>query len=381
MLTCSICQFILYAISDKRRIDLRQYLATKLSESISKTPEGYLLCVGVPVAKLGEMRYTAAETGDGELISVNTPEVLFSAETAASFEGKPVTVQHPDPASEFFDVTPENWKAVAVGTMGNARAGTGDDSEHLLADILITDAAAIELVLNGLREVSLGYDAEHGEKDSNNRAIRKRIIGNHVALVDRGRAGSTVAIRDSKPEEKMADKKTLGAWFKSLKKTIDEMPADEVIEEAVEDEDPMADLVARIDALEARIAALESDDEAEDVAEEVTDEAVEVVEDAEPEVSLADAEIIASGVKDGKGLAMRALKMADSAIVASIVDDVDSLKGDALKAVFNGVVALQKAMRMRDVKAEMQPSVSKTPVTPESLNEKYAQFWAEKRGN
>ena len=98
MLTCSICQFIQYAISDKRRIDLRQYLATKLSESISKTPEGYLLCVGVPVAKLGEMRYTAAETGDGELISVNTPEVLFSAETAASFEGKPVTVQHPDPA-------------------------------------------------------------------------------------------------------------------------------------------------------------------------------------------------------------------------------------------------------------------------------------------
>ena len=339
------------------------------------------MCVGVPVAKLGEMRYTAEETGDGELIAVNTPEVLFSDETIASFEGKPVTVQHPDPASEFFDVTPENWKAVAVGTMGNARAGTGDDSEHLLADILITDAAAIDLVLGGLREVSLGYDAEHGEKDSNNRAIRKRIIGNHVALVDRGRAGSTVAIRDSKPEEKMADKKTLGAWFKSLKKTIDEMPTDEVIEEAVEDADPIADLVARIDALEARIAALESDDEAEDVAEEVTDEAVEVVEDAEPEVSLADAEIIASGVKDGKGLAMRALKMADSAIVASIVDDVDSLKGDALKAVFNGVVALQKAMRMRDVKAEMQPSVSKTPVTPESLNEKYAQFWAEKRGN
>lgn len=357
---------------------MRQYLATKLSESISKTPEGYLLCVGVPVAKLGEMRYTAAETGDGELISVNTPEVLFSAETAASFEGKPVTVQHPDPASEFFDVTPENWKAVAVGTMGNARAGTGDDSEHLLADILITDADAIDLVLGGLREVSLGYDAEHGEKDSNNRAIRKRIIGNHVALVDRGRAGSTVAIRDSKPEEKMADKKTLGDWFKSLKKTIDEMPADEVIEEAVEDEDPMADLVARIDALEARIAALESDDEAETVAEEMTDE---VVEDSEPEVSLADAEIIASGVKDGKGLAMRALKMADSAIVASIVDDVDALKGDALKAAFNGVVALQKAMRMRDVKTELQPSVSKTPVTPESLNEKYAQFWAEKRGN
>ena len=381
MLTCSICSFIKYAISDKRRMDLRQYLAIKLSESISKTPEGYLLCVGVPVAKLGEMRYTAEETGDGELIAVNTPEVLFSDETIASFEGKPVTVQHPDPASEFFDVTPENWKAVAVGTMGNARAGTGDDSEHLLADILITDAAAIDLVLGGLREVSLGYDAEHGEKDSNNRAIRKRIIGNHVALVDRGRAGSTVAIRDSKPEEKMADKKTLGAWFKSLKKTIDEMPTDEVIEEAVEDADPIADLVARIDALEARIAALESDDEAEDVAEEVTDEAVEVVEDAEPEVSLADAEIIASGVKDGKGLAMRALKMADSAIVASIVDDVDSLKGDALKAVFNGVVALQKAMRMRDVKAEMQPSVSKTPVTPESLNEKYAQFWAEKRGN
>lgn len=329
-----------------------------------------MLCVGVPVARLGEMRYTADETGDGELIAVNTPEVLFSDETIASFEGKPVTVQHPDPASEFFDVTPQNWKAVAVGTMGNARAGNGDDSEHLLADILITDAAAIDLVLGGLREVSLGYDAEHGEKDSNNRAVRKKIIGNHVALVDRGRAGSTVAIRDSKPEEKMADKKTLGDWFKSLKKTIDEMPTDEVIEETVEDADPIADLVARIDALEARIAALESDDES-----------VEVVEDAEPEVSLADAEIIASGVKDGKGLAMRALKMADSAIVSAVVDDVDSLKGDALKAAFNGVVALQKAMRMRDVKTEMQPSVLKTPVTPESLNEKYAQFWAEKRGN
>lgn len=171
-----------------------------------ETPEGFLVCVGVPIARTGSMTYgegeTPLETGKNGTIDIDrSPDEVFRPQTIASFEGKPVTITHPQ---DF--VNPKNWSGLAKGIVQNVRQGTGDQKSSLLADLLITDSVAINLVKNGLREVSCGYEAEYTQTGDGT-GIQTNIIGNHVALVDEGRAGSEYAIKDHKGVT--VDKKTL----------------------------------------------------------------------------------------------------------------------------------------------------------------------------
>ncbi len=87
------------------------------------------------------------------------------------------------------------------------------EDDILLADLLITDKAAIESVRAGLREVSCGYDADY-EQIEPGRGRQRNIIGNHVALVEKGRCGSRCAIGD-KDMPTQAKKKTRWTDFKS----------------------------------------------------------------------------------------------------------------------------------------------------------------------
>lgn len=176
---------------------MKFYTTSKISENIHETPEGYLVCVGVAIARTGEMIYGEGETPlevgpDGKIVINRYDDEVFRPETMASFEGKAVTIQHPN---EF--VSPENWSKLAKGILQNVRRGEGDQSTDLIADLLITDSQAIELVKNGLREVSCGYEAEYSQTGEG-QGIQQNIVGNHLALVDEGRAGSAYAINDHK---------------------------------------------------------------------------------------------------------------------------------------------------------------------------------------
>lgn len=176
----------------------------KLSAHREITPEGYLLCKGAALARTGAMRYLASEVEPEIMEGSQSEEALlyreagevFDPAAMASFEGKPLTLDHPNE-----DVDPENWRKLARGMVLNVRRGTGPENDLLLADILITDSRAIEAVKQGLCELSCGYDTK---------MIRIRpgvgkqtqIRGNHVALVENGRAGARCRINDT--EEKMA---------------------------------------------------------------------------------------------------------------------------------------------------------------------------------
>lgn len=212
------------------------YVPTKLSENISETPEGFLLCLGVPIARTGEMEYGEGETpldvgDDGKVHITRDAEEVFSPVTIASFEGKSVTIKHPE---EF--VNPDNWKDLSKGTVHNVRRGKekGEDGEEeLLADLLITDAFAIKLVKNGLREVSCGYEAEY-EQTGKGKGKQLKIVGNHLALVEEGRAGSSYAINDEKGKVKMSKK--LGEKIKALLgRTVDEAIAEEKKDDKAKD--------------------------------------------------------------------------------------------------------------------------------------------------
>ena len=66
----------------------------------------------------------------------------------------------------------------------------------LLADIIVTDRAAIEAVRAGDRELSCGYVYKLA-RNGKGRLDQTQILGNHVALVSKGRAGSEARIYDA----------------------------------------------------------------------------------------------------------------------------------------------------------------------------------------
>lgn len=204
------------------------YCTSKLSENIAETPEGYLLCLAVPIGRTGVMEYgegeTPLEVGDDGIVYVTrSAEELFRKQTMASFEGKSFTIKHPE---EF--VNPDNWKDLTKGTLHNvARSPELDEDgeEVLLADILITDKMAIGLVKSGLRELSCGYEAEY-KQTGKGKGRQTNIVGNHLALVDEGRAGSTYAIRDHNRKADMKNK---------LKKMLTLISGGKTVDQAIEE--------------------------------------------------------------------------------------------------------------------------------------------------
>lgn len=213
------------------------YTPTKLSENIRETPEGFLLCLNVPIARTGWMEYgpdeTPIETGEDGLVHIyRSEDEVFRPQTIASFEGKDVTVKHP---KDF--VNPDNWNYLSKGIAQNVRRADAKDADgeySLLADLLIKDSFTIKLVKAGLREVSCGYEAEY-EQTSDGKGIQTNIVGNHIALVEQGRAGSNYAINDHKWKVPMF--KELKEKLKVLSRTVDEAAAKEDKEEKAKDED------------------------------------------------------------------------------------------------------------------------------------------------
>lgn len=181
----------------------KYYYASKISNNISVMDNGCLICFNVPIARTGSYKYLREELGlDGNgIVEVyRTPEEVFSKVAIASFEGKAFTDTHPA-----VDVTSDNWSIYSKGEVTNVRRGQGDQSDYLLADIIVRDPVVIDEIQSGAkREISSGYNCSYVEEDG--KIYQKDIRGNHVALVQAGRAGSTVRINDNKSKPKMTGK-------------------------------------------------------------------------------------------------------------------------------------------------------------------------------
>lgn len=168
------------------------YYGSSISPHIDRSPEGYLICRDVPINRTGVQDYLAGELGlDGDperTVKVyRLPEDVFAPAALASFEGKDVTNGHPPEM-----LTAENQSAYSRGHVEHVRR----EGDNTVADLIIKDPALVADVENGvLREVSCGYNCQFepyldGYKQTH-------IIGNHVAVVPRGRAGHDVAIHDA----------------------------------------------------------------------------------------------------------------------------------------------------------------------------------------
>ena len=235
-----------------------QYYGTRLSENISRRePEGYLLCLNVPVARTGTQEYLPEELGlpgGGGTIPVYRPEEeVFAPETVASFEGMPVTNDHPPDGVDI-----ENIRRLQMGHAHNVRRRTGEEEDLLLADLIITDPRLIDAILEGKREISCGYTYELAEE--NGQYIQRKIRGNHIAVVDAGRAGKRVSIKDKKPIERSTSmKKPLSKILARMAKDGDVEAVAEFIEELIGEPETPAEAVAEV--VEEAVEAVEATEE------------------------------------------------------------------------------------------------------------------------
>lgn len=160
------------------------------------TNDGYLVAEAKAV-RTGIQFYRGSEVGkaDMDVVRVWRPEEeVFSADSLQSFSHAPMTLDHPaDP------VTAENWRRLSVGEVSTAAKRDGD---WVMLPLILKDAAAIKAVDGGKCELSAGYSCTldwtpgttpEGEAFD---AVQRNIRINHLAVVDRARAGSQARIGD-----------------------------------------------------------------------------------------------------------------------------------------------------------------------------------------
>lgn len=209
------------------------YYGYTISPNQIETGEGFLICRNVPIARTGSMDYLESELkSDGDsskMVKVfRFPEEVFSEAAISSFEGKPVTNEHPQEL-----VTPETYRQYSRGHAENIRKGDGEWEGHLIADLHIQDEELIREVQEGKREISCGYECSYSDNGDGTYS-QHDIRGNHVAVVTRGRAGKNVAILDSKknmaaerPERKGNMKKN-SLFFKMFAKAVKDASPEEL---------------------------------------------------------------------------------------------------------------------------------------------------------
>ena len=159
-------------------------------EKYELTPEGYLRA-WASIARTGIQHYTDS---DGSIRREYRPETeVASPDSLASFAGKAITSEHPPVLLDS-----ENTKDYQVGFSGTEVVY---DNGFVKAVMTITDEDTIKRIMKGdAREVSAGYrvnyDPTRGvtENGEHYDGVQKEIIGNHIAVVRRGRAGPQVKL-------------------------------------------------------------------------------------------------------------------------------------------------------------------------------------------
>lgn len=176
------------------------FTVEQLGPNREVTANGNLVCYDVPIARVGWMIYGPGETPvevdpeTGYARVYRGESELFRPETIGSFMGVAVTDDHPED-----DVDPDNWDKLSRGfTTTNVRRGTGDLADCIIADLIVTRRDLIDAVNDGKREVSCGYSADYRQTGPGT-GEQLNIIGNHIALVERGRCGPRCAIGDQAP--------------------------------------------------------------------------------------------------------------------------------------------------------------------------------------
>lgn len=159
-------------------------------DKYQETPEGYLI-IPARIARVGIQEYRRA---DGSVQrEYRPPEEVGSASSLESFKLKPVTLEHPPTL-----LNSENVSDYAVGHIGEQ---VHFDGTYVTANVAVLHKDAVAKVKAGeIRELSCGYqvawDPTPGRTDDGTHydGCQRQIVGNHLALTKKGRAGPEVRL-------------------------------------------------------------------------------------------------------------------------------------------------------------------------------------------
>lgn len=168
---------------------------------------------------------------------------VFSPTSLSTFADVPVTDDHPAVM-----VNAQNARQYQVGQLSGAPRR---DGQHVAATLVVNDAATIAKMDAGKVQISCGYEVDVVETPgvapdgSRYDAIQTNMRGNHVALVDVGRAGPTACVRMDSARDMISQGASVNP---------DELKA------------ALAAATARADALQVKLdaAMAEGDDEGDD---------------------------------------------------------------------------------------------------------------------
>lgn len=176
-----------------------KFLDTAQIGTVKRTSEGYL-ATQARALRTGVQEYMAWEFGDiaiadgfdaDDVIRVYRPaESVFSKDSLRSAVHIPVTVDHPPVM-----VDSENYSEYAVGEVSTDVMRDGD---FVAFSIMVKDKRGLDAIDSGKVELSAGYSAEmvridHKDYDY----VMGKPHFNHLAIVDRARAGHKARIGDS----------------------------------------------------------------------------------------------------------------------------------------------------------------------------------------
>ncbi len=241
------------------------------NDKYQMTPQGFLRC-DARVTRAGIFEYVE----DGRRIrEYRSPEEVFSRASLDTLRLVPLTFLHP--AEKV--VTVDNVRQRQVG-------GTGEnithDDEFVTCTVQITDKDTVAYVLHRQRsgkevELSCGYDAEviptpgTHPKEGHYDAVQKNIRYNHLSIVPRGRAGSSVKLKLDEEENNVVRfiKKALKVDGFSMDAIDQEVPKEaggvlgrisDKLDEAVvvigNQAARVVELTAKVDAHQAKIDTL-----------------------------------------------------------------------------------------------------------------------------
>jgi hypothetical protein len=214
--------------------------------TVKTTKDGYLSAIARSL-RIGIQEYHSSELGligDRIVKVMRPPESVFSKDSLASAVHIPVTLGHPPEL-----VTADNWKEYAIGEVGS---DVIRDGENIAFSLMVKDKDGLKAYEGGTREISMGYVADM--QPAPDGADYDFIMGppkyNHLAIVDKARAGSQARIGDTAIKWGAAPLTTKGSEMEF--KTI--VVGDRAVQVAVNDADVITKLIADNAALKVEIS-------------------------------------------------------------------------------------------------------------------------------
>lgn len=183
--------------ADPRRVARLDRVGLRLdSESVVRHPNGWVDVWGV-ATRVGVFLYDDEENPGRVIREYRPPSEVFRPESLASLHGVPFTIDHP-----LEPVDASNFRDLVHGSVLRVRP----EGSLVKTQIRVATTDALAEIERGTLELSCGYTAKletrsgvtpQGEPFD---AVQTGILYNHLALVDRARAGSVARLHlDGRP--------------------------------------------------------------------------------------------------------------------------------------------------------------------------------------